>query len=141
MQFFFRYKEKDFETLSDALDAACEGLIYVSETDSPVVPFVGDVAGEVTAEIVLQQTGKPPDTPVEELDVTTFFERLTRDRDWYGDAERLRAKKFLELQSLLEEYLNDARVFRLGRIRIDIYVVGLDATGRLAGVTTFAVET
>jgi hypothetical protein len=42
---------------------------------------------------------------------------------------------------LLEENLADLTVFRIGSIRIDIYVVGLDADGNLAGIKTKAVET
>jgi hypothetical protein len=89
----------------------------------------------------MQQVGKPAGTPAEVRDFHEFFERLTRDRDWFGDAERARAKKFLELQKLLEENLVDLKVFRFGRIRIDIYIVGLDTDGNLSGVSTFAVET
>jgi hypothetical protein len=47
----------------------------------------------------------------------------------------------LALQKLLEENLEDLIVLRTGRIQIDIYVVGLDAAGNLAGIQTKAVET
>jgi hypothetical protein len=141
MQFFFHDGEKIFSSFDDALAAACEGLIYISETDAPIVPFRGKNAGPVTVEAVLKQTGKPSGTPAEERDFHEFFERLTRDRDWFGDAERARAKKFLELQKLLEENLVDLKVYRFGQIRLDIYVVGVDLGGSLIGVSTSAVET
>jgi hypothetical protein len=141
MQFFFRNGEKIFGSFDEELAEASDSLVYISETDSPVVPFSGEPSEEITAEAVLKQTGKPMNTTVEERSFAEFFERLTRDRDWFSDAERARAKKFLELQRLLEENLCGLKVFRFGRIRIDIYVVGLDNEGRLKGISTFAVET
>ena len=51
------------------------------------------------------------------------------------------AKRFLELQKLLEENLRELKVFRIGRIQLDIFVVGIDKSGSLIGVSTKAVET
>ena len=50
-------------------------------------------------------------------------------------------KKFLELQKLLEENLRDLKVYKIGRICLAIYVVGIDRDGTLSGVKTEAVET
>jgi hypothetical protein len=83
----------------------------------------------------------PADAPVEGLDVRAFFARLTRTEGWHDDAQRAQAKKFLELQTLLEENLRDLKVFKVGRIRLDIYAVGLDVDGNLLGIKTRAVET
>ncbi len=51
------------------------------------------------------------------------------------------AKRFLELQKLLEESLRDRKVFRQGAIRLDIFTVGIDKDGCLMGVMTKAAET
>ena len=141
MQFFFHENSPDHDSLVAALWSVCEGLVYISETDSPVQPFVAGVTGEVTARTILQETGKDASTPTEERDFGQFFERLTTLKDWYGDTEKARAKKYLELQKLLEENLFDLKVIRIGNIRLDIYALGLDKDGRLTGVSTFAVET
>ena len=138
---YFHENDKNFGPLFDAIRAACEGLMYISETDAPVIPFLGKACKEVTAKELLEQTGKDINEQVEERTFEEFFERLTADRDWYGEAEKARAKKFLELQKLLEESVTDRKVFRIGQIRLDIYVVGLDDADRLTGVATFAVET
>lgn len=123
------------------LAAACEGLIYISEMDAPVIPFYGSKAETVTGETILRQAGLPADSPVTELSLDAFFGRLTEIREWYGETEKQRAKKFSELQTLLGENLSDPKVFRVGRVQVDIFAVGLDSDGRLAGVTTKAVET
>lgn len=141
MQNFFRENEQDPDSLTQRLERACEGLILVSETDAPVRTFVGGPVGEVTSQTILEQTGSSPNEPVDERDFDEFFGRLTAMREWYGDEEKTRAKKFLELYSLLKEFLRDRKVFRIGRTRLDIYAVGLDEEGRLTGVSTYAVET
>ena len=124
-----------------AFEAACEGLVFISETDAPVLPFAGGPADTVTGEIILQQTGREPQTDVEEVEIGAFFTKLTTLKDWFGEPEKARAKKFLELKTLLEENLRELKVFRIGRIRLDIYVVGINTEGNLMGVTTNAVET
>ena len=124
-----------------AIEKACEGLIYISETDAPVLPFAGSAATDVTREIILQQTGGEAGEPIEEVSIAEFFGRLTAIKDWFGEAEKARAKKFLDLQKLIEENLNLARVFRIGTIRVRIFAVGVDDEGRLIGVSTEAVET
>lgn len=141
MQDFFQENNNISTGLSATLATACEGLIYVSETDAPVIPFLGSPAESVTGEIILQQANLPGDSPVAELSLDAFFGRLTEIRDWYGNPEKLRAKKYSELQKLLGENLSDPKVFRIGAIQIDIFAVGIDRDGCLAGVTTNAVET
>ena len=89
--------DKNFTTLDDALAAACEGLIYVSETDAPVIPFCGTQADVVTGETIIHQTNSPAETPVEEASFVDLFARLTAEKDWYDDQRRAAAKKFLEL--------------------------------------------
>ncbi len=44
-------------------------------------------------------------------------------------------------KNLLEANLRDLRVFKIGEIQIDIYVVGLDVENNLTGIQTKAVET
>lgn len=120
---------------------AAEGLYYISETDAEILPFTGAKTGAVTAENLLNQIGGKPDAPVEERDFETFFARLTKIQDWFGEEEKRAAEKFARLKETLERNLKDLKVFRIGRIEIDIYVVGLDSESRLAGIRTKAVET
>ena len=125
----------------DAFSQASKGLMYISESDAEVTPFVDGSADSVTKEAVLQAAGKPPGTRVEEVDFDEFFARLSETKDWYGDEEKKRAGRFARLSEVLQGYLRELKVFRLGRVQVDIYIVGLDETGHLAGVKTQAVET
>lgn len=123
------------------IKTAVASLYYMSETDAEVLPFVGKQAKVVTADEIRNQTKAAPDAPVEEKDFEEFFNRLTTMQDWFGDEEKATAQKFTDLKNLLEANLKDLKVFKIGKIQIDIYVVGLDAKNNLTGIQTKAVET
>ena len=136
MTTFFASDEKNSGSLARKLEEACSGLIYISETDAPIVPFF-----QAKGEGGLSQGTFGDSSAVEQASFSEFFERLTTDRDWYGEAEKKTAKRFAELQKLLEEELRDLKVLRVGTVQIDIYVIGTDADGNTVGFQTKAVET
>lgn len=129
------------EVLAGRINKACSGLIYISETDAPIKLFEGGFADRVTKKTVLEQTGHGAMLPVAETDFDTFFGRLTRVEDWFPSERKADAKRFAKLKKILEENLTGLRVFKVGKVRLDIYAVGLDKGGRLIGVRTKAVET
>ncbi len=141
MKFFFHKDERASEELFTRIAEACRGLVYVSEIDAEVTPYTSPIRGMDALEIILQHNGRQAEDAVDEMRSGELFGRLTALREWFGERERVRAKKFLELQKLLEENLDPLKVYRLGKIRIDIFIVGFDKAGRLMGVKTGAVET
>ena len=116
-------------------------LYYISETDALILPFVGRQAQTVSRETILEQTGNAPDSPVDERDFTEFFARLVEIQDWFGEEETKTAEKYLLLKKLLEKNLRTLRVYKIGKVQLDVYIVGLDAENRLMGIKTKAVET
>jgi hypothetical protein len=134
-------KSEPNKTFAEQIRKAAEGLYYISETDAEIFPFAGTKADAVSKENLLRQTANKPDAPVEERDFAAFFTRLTKIEDWFGEEEKQSAAKFTRLKELLESSLKDLKVFKVGRIEIDIYVVGLDSENKLAGIKTKAVET
>lgn len=141
MQNYFAKNIKSGLALFDAIERACEGLIYISETDSPMLPFAGEWASSINARIILQQAGREANAPVEEGSLEMFFGRLTAIKDWFRGPEQERAARFAELQKLLEGNLNGLRVFRIGKVQVEIIAVGLDREGIVMGVKTNVVET
>lgn len=129
------------DNLSGQIKNAVEGLNYMSETDAEVLPFIGEKAEAVSKEAVLSQSKSAVGSPVEEKDFTAFFARLTEIQDWFGEEETAMAKKFTQLKELLEKNLRDLKVYKIGKIELDVYVVGLDAESNLLGIKTKAVET
>jgi hypothetical protein len=128
-------------SLPQEIEKISQGLYYISETDAEILPFTGAKTDSVTRENLLSQIESKPDAPVEERDFAGFFARLTKIQDWFGDEESQTAIRFAELKELLERNLTDLKVFKVGRVELDIYVVGLDENGNLMGIKTKAVET
>ena len=141
MKNFFHEKCAESTELFDRIAAACEGLIYVSETDAPVVPFASSAAAEITREAILHESGRDANEPVEIITFNDLFDRLTAIKDWFGERETKRAQAYLQLKDLLEASLSELEVFRIGAIQVSIFVVGKDNNGCVMGVTTTAVET
>jgi len=137
----FQKSDKSPNGLFREITHTCDGLSYVSETDAPVLAFCGSEAVEMSGRIILHQTGSKAEEPVKEIDFHEFFDRLTTVKERFGERESERAKKFLNLQKLIEENLSELKVFKIGKVRIRIYAVGLDKDGRLTGIMTDAVET
>ena len=137
----FQKENKNSDTLFREIQRATDGLFYVSETDAPVLAFRGTQVDQLRRDTIIHQLDLKPEPKVEETPFETFFDRLTAVKEWFGETQTAKAKKFLELRKLLEENLRDLTVFRIGEIRLDIYAVGIDEDGVLMGVTTKAVET
>ena len=133
--------EKPKVNLSEQIKSATTGLWYISETDAEIFPFTGSKADSVTSENLLAQIGKAANTTVEERGFDEMFARFIRIEDWFGDEEKATAEKFAALKGLLENNLTDLKVFKVGDIERDIYFIGLDKEGDLAGIQTKAVET
>ncbi|MDQ3321075.1 MAG: nuclease A inhibitor family protein [Acidobacteriota bacterium] len=118
-----------------------DGLYYMSETDAEILPFTGKKVCAVTSQEILKQSGSDLNAAIEEKDFAQFFTRLTEKQDWFGDEETATAAKFRELKDLLEKSLRDLKCFKIGKIQLDIYIVGIDAENNLTGIKTKAVET
>lgn len=127
--------------LIEQIKKAVTGLYYISETDAEILPFAGEKAESVSREAILSQTENAVNSPVEERNFAGLFTRLTENQDWFGDEEIETAKKFVRLKELLEKNLRDLKVFKIGKINLEVYIVGLDAENNLMGVKTKALET
>lgn len=138
-------KEKKITTggegFEQALREACEGLLYLSESEAEIVPFFGVKVADCSRKTILGQFQLVKGSPIEERQTAEFFSRLTTIKDWFSKIEIRNARQFERLQKLLEDNLVDLTVLRIGRIQIDIYVAGIDRSGNLAGFKTKAVET
>ena len=130
--------------LRERLERAAEGLVYTSESDRPFEFFFlpgGAAEGVPPREEFARALGMPDGTRAEERTVEDFLMRHIETSDpWDAEAQRIRPR-YEHLREVLETELAEPRVYRLGIIEIDCYVVGADGRGNLAGVRTVAVET
>lgn len=129
-----------------ALEEASRDLLYMSESDYPLTPFLWEreKTGEegVTPERVAAIAGYPADTPVEAADFESFFEAAQAEEEWYEPEELLQAKGFQNLVALLKAELADLQVYKVGgEPEREVFVVGRTQSGDYAGVSTRVVET
>lgn len=119
----------------EQLRTACLGIVFVSETDAPVEPVAFRDRDE------LRRSMKSDAREIEIANASEFFDRLTKTHAWHGGAEHARTRRFANLRDLLEEGLTDLKVYRIGKIRVEIFVLGETKSGAIAGIRTRAVET
>lgn len=133
-------KEGD-AALSERLKSLTEGLSYQSESDYAVEPYAreADKGAPSAEEFAKGRAGE--DAAVREMDFDSFFGNYTNEQDWWGDEERAVAKKFQALVAFLKESLKEIKVYRVGGVEADVYVVGKTASGGFAGVKTKVVQT
>ena len=126
------------------LEDAAAGLVYTSESDRPFEWFElpGGAAGwPYGADEFARRIGAAAGAPVEERTLDRFFKPHIESTDPYDTRAQEIRPRSEALKRLLATSLRDVRVFRIGRIEIDCYVVGADGGGGLAGLRTVAVET
>ena len=114
------------------LKSACKGLSLPSESDEPIEPVQWDLAGSPTEADVLRLSGHKPGERVETTDLPDIF----RDALAGDDAD-----KFEALSQALKDSLSDLRVYRIGDVEKDVYIVGRDAGGKWVGLKSKVVET
>ena len=124
------------------LEEACAGLMFPSESEFPLEPFTWTIdAPDLDERTLLRLTGHPDGTLIERVDVDGFFKNVVADEDWHGEAEKEQTRKFQVLVRILKDTLRDLRVYRAGKIKIDVYIAGRAASGEWAGLKTKLIET
>ena len=149
--------------VQQAIEAAAEGAMYVSETDSPfeyVFAELGSGDTEVDEALVREHLAKyvdeneAADGPMSDLvSMNTAFTEWKSDHAACSEDEFPGPEECAQLRELddaLEANLTDLRVFYFGRdgepgnvegVAVTIFIVGRTPSGNLAGVRTLAVWT
>jgi|SRR5262245_43093316 len=123
----------------DEVEKLTEGLLYMSETDAPLKYFELDEEAArqwppATAAQLLELIGEEPKTPVQEIPPEKFFEMLLGGNEEREDQVRALRKAFTD-------NMDEVRLYRVGEIEIDIYLLGKDGSGKVCGLQTLSVET
>ena len=118
----------------EELKKAAKGLLFVSETEAKLEPFLSDVEGEMDKERVLQLSDYEYEEapPVEEMTLERFFRAVPP-----GDK-----KKFDRLAEVLKEQVTGVKVYKVGdEAEKEVLIVGQTKEGKWAGLKTTVVET
>jgi Nuclease A inhibitor-like protein len=123
----------------DELEKLTEGLLYMSETDAPLKYLELDEEAArqwppQTAAQFLEMIGEEPNTPLRESPPEKFFEELLGGNDESEDQVKALRKAFVD-------DLENVRLYRVGEIEIEIYLLGKDDSGKVCGLQTLSVET
>jgi len=73
--------------IADRLSTLSKDLLFPSESEYPLEPFVWESA-TLKPETILERSHKPADTPIESITLEDFFTTVTTDEDWFDDADR-----------------------------------------------------
>ncbi len=122
----------------DRLSTLSKDLLFPSESEYPLEPFTWKSA-TLKPETILTRSQKPADTLIESIALEEFFAPVTTDEDWFEDEDREIAQRFRDLQAAIAT-LENVQVFRLGKIEIDVYIVGAIGPD-LIGLKTTVIET
>lgn len=117
----------------DALQKASKGLLFPSESDAPLEPFLWKDAGDkLTPQHLLELVKAEKGTSVEETSLDGLFQTVpSEDR-----------KKFQKLAAVIQQQLSGVKVYKVGdEAEREVYIVGKTQDGQLAGLKTRVVET
>jgi hypothetical protein len=124
--------------ITDRLLLLSKDLLFPSESDFPLEPFTWESA-TISPETILLRSQKPADTAIAAITLEDFFAPVVTDEDWFEDEDRAIAQRFRDLQAAIAT-LENVQVFRLGKIEIDVYIVGAIGAD-VVGLKTTVIET
>lgn len=113
------------------LKTAAEGLIFTSETDAELEPFVWGVRHAPTPKRLAKLSQRGDDPPIEKLELAAFFRAVPKSEK----------AKFAALAKVLEANLTDIEVYKVGEVNLVVFIVGKTKDGKWAGLRTEVVET
>jgi hypothetical protein len=117
----------------EALAKASKGLLFPSETDAPLEPFLWENAGDkLTKDKVRQLAGGPKGAAVEELSLDDLLATVPEED----------RSQFDKLAAAVKQQLSGVKVYKVGdEPEKQVYVVGKAPDGQWAGLKTAVVET
>lgn len=132
----------DNELLKNLNDSS-KGLLYQTELDYPFEIFIFNDTKRTSinkANMLNLMKGSPEDY-IEDFDFDFLFSTPTLDQDWHTDVDKKRVARFRNLVSVIKNSLTEIRVFRKGKIYIDVYITGRAPSGNITVISTKQMQT
>jgi Nuclease A inhibitor-like protein len=123
----------------DRLKQATADLVWTSESDYPFEVITCDRGTEISPSALFKDS--IVDKSIETITLKDFFAPALATEDWYGDEELVSVDRYQKLVSTIEANLSEVKVFRVGAVEIEVYIVGKTTDGDLVGLKTQVVET
>ncbi|MBD2167776.1 nuclease A inhibitor family protein [Calothrix membranacea FACHB-236] len=131
------------EEITKKLRQASDNLLMISESEYPFEVFLwsGQSKQSLTNQKLLQLTGHTQDTAIEIVELDYFLRNYSQEQEWHDEIQKQNVQKFQLLIKTLKDNLTDIKVYRLGTVNIDVYIVGQTLSQELTGISTKVVET
>ena len=120
---------------------AADGLLFSSEADYPLEPFVWTDSAPFSPDTLYKLTTLPPSAPITKEDITDFFAPMLDATSGDTPEARKRRTRTRKLVRLLRQNVSDLAVYKLGTVEMPTFIVGRLADGTIAGLRTTVVET
>ena len=131
---------EDCQLIKD-LQQASAGLLWLSEADYPWEVVYWQQISELTPETLLQQINYDSTSKIETKTLEQVFAVATAEQDWHNEAEKQEVESYQSLVNLLDHYLDNIQVYRVGEVEIELYVLGQTKHQAIAGLKTKIIET
>lgn len=125
------------------LERAAAGLLYTSESDYPFTYAFRAATAPAPLDVAdfRRAFGIAADVPVEVVSLDDFLARHIERVDPADPIAVALVPRYRVLRETIRHAVQEPRVFRVGQIAIDCYLVGTDRAGNVVGLTTVAIET
>lgn len=131
---------KDKE-LIPRLEKLSDNLLWMSESDYPFQVFLWENTEIIIPEQIKKITNSAEQAAIEIISVNDFFEPALKLRSYQNAGDRTKIRKYQNLVNFLKTNLKDIKVYRIGSIEIDVYIIGKTESGNLAVLATKVIET
>ena len=122
------------------LGLAIADLLWTSEAEYPFEIVYWQDADRLNEVTLLQHFNYAPQTKIGTQDIKTFFAATTTEKEWHDEVERIEVKRYQKLVNLLSNYLTNVRVYSIGEVEIDVYILG-ETERAIVGLMTKAIAT
>lgn len=123
------------------LRQASEGLLWLSESDYPFEVVYWQEEKLIIEEKILQNSNNNLDKTIETKTLESFFKFATKEQDWHDRAEKEEVDRYQNLVKIIQEKLTDIKVYRVGKVEVDVYILGTTESGAICGLSTKVIET
>lgn len=125
--------------LIEKLETATEDLLWFSESEYPFKVFYWRNAN-FSIDALLQRYDYSPKTKIVVKDWQSFFADAIRPEDWHNETEIAETKRYQNLVNLMAQNLENIRVYLIGEVEIDVYILG-ETKIAIAGLVTKIIAT
>lgn len=122
------------------LEIAIADLWWLSESEYPFQVIYWQDLANCDLKVRLQRQ-YPPETKIATQEFSSFFAAATREETWHNQEEQTEVKRYQALVNLLTENLTELKVYLVGEVEIDAYILGKMDRKAIAGLMTNIVAT